>query len=70
MVKIETKAEAEQLTRELLALRLFKAFLAADAAGHPFTRGELNALRNVSAWPDARVLKAAQYYEQRLRDLK
>jgi hypothetical protein len=61
---VATKQDAKQLTRDLLAWRLFLAYLAADEAGYPFRRSELNALRNVSAWPVERLKRAAEYYEQ------
>lgn len=67
MVKIETKAETQQVTRELLAVRLFRAFLAADEAGYQFSKGELLALQGVTRWPDARLLKAAEYYEKQTK---
>lgn len=65
MRAVQTKQDAQVLTRDLLAWRLYVSFLAADEAGYPFRRSELNALRNVSAWPIERLLKAAQWYESK-----
>jgi hypothetical protein len=60
---IETKAEAQQLTRELLADRLDRALYAALDAGHVFSDAENRALRTVTRWPDERLRKAIAFYE-------
>jgi hypothetical protein len=64
MRPVETKADAQQLTRELLASRLFHLFLLADAQGYRFSSGELRALMDVRRWPDERLHKAIRYYER------
>ena len=66
MVKLETAQDTQQITRDLLAWRLYVAYLAADEAGYVFSRKELNALRNVSAWPAERLKKAAEWYEKQV----
>jgi hypothetical protein len=70
VVKVESKAEAEQLTRELLAGRLFALFCDLDERGYPFTIGELKRLRAVTQWDIARYQAAVQYFEGKLAGFK
>jgi hypothetical protein len=65
---VETKADAQVLTRELLASRLFHLFLLADEQGYTFSRGELRALMDVRRWPTGRLQTAAEYYERITKD--
>ena len=70
MVQLDTKQEAEQLTRELLAARLFALFLDLDERGYPFTIGELKRLRAVTQWDSNRYQAAIAYFEGKLAGFK
>lgn len=70
MIKVETPAEAEQLTRELLASRLFALFIDLDERGYAFTIGELKRLRAVTQWDIKRYQAAVAYFEGKLAGFK